>query len=239
MLLRPEDPDILIMATESPSPPSPELYPQTIPSHSSDDNNIDDVWGSSPSSPALTPSAHPSDIHRLQQEHSTAGYRDGITNAKAASAQKGFDEGFGLGAVIGSRCGLVLGLLEGVVNSLPAGAEGREEGEGMLVEARKELDVVSIFGREYWDGEGVWRYEVQGDGGEGEVLFANVAEAHPLVKKWEGRVKELVERWGIDVKVLEEEEEERDGDGQADVGGREVKRDVKDVGARGKEVLEW
>jgi hypothetical protein len=235
MLLRPEDPDILIMATESPSPPSPDLYPQTLPSQPSDDNNIDDVWGSSPSSPSLTPSTHPSDINRLQQEHSTAGYRDGITNAKAASAQKGFDEGFGLGAVIGSRCGLVLGLLEGVVNALPAEAERRKEVEGMLAEARKELDVVSVFGREYWDGEGVWKYEVKDDGGEGEVLFSDIAGAHPLVRKWEGRLREVVERWGIDVKVLEEE----DGDGEVDGGKREVKRDVTAVGASGKEVLEW
>ncbi|RKU48521.1 Essential protein Yae1, N terminal [Coniochaeta pulveracea] len=237
MLLRPEDPDLLIMASESPSPPSPELYPQTIPSQPSDDNNLDDVWGSSPSSPSLTPSTHPSDIHRLQQEHSTAGYRDGITNAKAASAQKGFDEGFGLGAVIGSRCGLVLGLLEGVVNALSAETEGRKEVEGLLVEARKELDVVSVFGREYWDGEGVWKYEVKGDGGEGEVLFADVAGAHPLVRKWAERVREVVERYGIDVKVLEEDDVKRDG--QADEGGREVRRDAKAVGARGKEVLEW
>src|SRR6187431_1331366 len=86
---------------------------------------LDDVWGDELASEdherVLTPygaHAHPSDMHRLQREHSTAGYREGITVAKAQSIQEGFDEGFGLGATVGARAGQLLGLLEGVANAL-------------------------------------------------------------------------------------------------------------------------
>ncbi|OIW26030.1 hypothetical protein CONLIGDRAFT_647749 [Coniochaeta ligniaria NRRL 30616] len=209
MLLRStSDPDIF--NSMAGGPPSRSPSPHEPPSHTND--ALDDVWGdSAPSSPSLlpsfqTPSSHPSDIPRLQQEHATAGYRDGITAAKAASAQAGFDEGFGLGAVIGARAGRVLGVIEGLAGAVPA-----DEGlKGLLEEARRELGVVSIFGPEYWDREGVWRYEVAaGDGegkGEEEIVFADVAGAHPLVRKWEGVLAEEARRWGVDLEVLSGEE---------------------------------
>lgn len=238
MLLRPEDPDILIMATGISRSPSPDLYPQHSPPHQNDD--LDDVWGSAPSSPSLphtdndrllsSQQHHPSDIPRLQQEHSTAGYRDGITVAKAESAQKGFDEGFGLGAVIGSKVGLLLGLLEGLAASLPEDTDLR----ALLDDARRELDVISVFGRDYWDEEGVWKYDVPERDGD-DVLFKDVADAHPLIGKWQGIVKGLHERWNVDLGVIGEEEEVGTGmEGK----GRVVKREDKG-GTTSKEVLEW
>jgi hypothetical protein len=239
MLLRTtSDPDIFNSMTgsisRSPSPHAPTSH---------DNDALDDVWGdSAPSSPTLlpnhhTPSQHPSDIPRLQQEHATAGYRDGITSAKAASAQAGFDEGFGLGAVIGARAGRVLGVIEGLSGAVPS-----DEGLKKLVEdAKKELGVVSIFAPEYWDSEGVWRYEVTHGGEEGkddeELVFADVAGAHPLVRKWEGVLSEEAKRWGIDLEVLSGEEGVvRAGDevaGQSREDGRTV------ASVKEKKALDW
>lgn len=144
---------------------------------------------------------HPSDVHRLQQEHTTAGYRDGVTVAKASSVQAGFDEGFGLGATIGLKAGRLLGLLEGVAGALrSAGAEGYEGAAARLTGARAELDVRSVFGESYWNMDGTWKYDVGEGQGEEEgesVLFSHVAEAHPLVRKWTAVVDEEVARWGL------------------------------------------
>ena len=237
------------MATPSRSPSPP---PRT---HHND--ALDDVWGSddsppSPSAPPLPGSSsrhhdqnhHPSDIGRLRQEHATAGYRDGVTAAKAASAQAGFDEGFGLGAVVGTRAGRVLGVLEGLAMAVAVdGSEGDGEYlQGLLEEARRELGVVSVFGAEYWDGEGVWRYEVsRGEGKdgdvEGEIVFADVAGAHPLVRKWEGVLEGEARRWGVDLEVLSGEE------GVVRVGDEvvgEKREDGKSVASvKEKKALDW
>lgn len=240
MLLRSTpDPDIFTsMAGSASRSPSPHAPPT-----SHDNDALDDVWGGDsppPSSPSRhTSHHHPSDIPRLQQEHATAGYRDGITAAKAASAQAGFDEGFGLGAVIGARAGRVLGVIEGLAGAVPSD----ERLERLLVEARRELGVVSVFGPEYWDGEGVWRYEVSARGGEGkeeeeeELVFADVAGAHPLVKKWEGLLVEEAKRWGVDLEVLSGEEgvvrAGDDGAGQSREEGRTV------ASVKEKKALDW
>lgn len=242
MLLRPtSDPDIFVSMAISPSR-SPS--PQHNTAHH-DNDALDDVWGggdSAPSSPSLLPRAssshqHPSDIPRLQQEHATAGYRDGITAAKAASAQAGFDEGFGLGAVIGARAGRVLGVLEGLSGAVP----GDEGLKGLVEDARRELGVVEVFGREYWDGEGVWRYEVLSPGGEGkgeeEIVFSDVAGAHPLVRKWEAILAEESRRWGVDLEVLRGEEGVVRADDEVVGQSRE---DGKSVGSvKEKKALDW
>ena len=265
----------------------------------------DDVWADSPSQNPSTPTttaghliphhhqthnpapSHPSDIPRLRQEHVTAGYRDGVTAAKASSAQAGFDEGFGLGAAIGSRAGLLLGLLEGIVAALvgaspattgPGSAEstaqggrdgetegragGRGDGGGggnapsadpstdardFLERARRELSIQSIFGDDYWEPDGTWKYEVGEGGGRatrlesssdaGDIVFADIAAAHPLLRRWEVLVQEQADRWGIDQSILAREE---------DVGG--VVRDRPETAptrgearavARSREALQW
>lgn len=182
---------------------------------------LDDVFGSdgSEDSPVFDddggePAAqhHPSDMHRLQQEHTTAGYRDGVTVAKAGSVQAGFDEGFGLGATIGLKVGRLLGLLEGIASAL---ASDRSSGSGsgsapetavaaaLLADARAELGVRSVFSEAYWNADGTWKYDVAPisfGGGEGEeetVLFSHVADAHPLVKKWTAVVDDQMRAWGL------------------------------------------
>lgn len=162
---------------------------------------------------AANPAAqnHPSDIHRLRQEHTTAGYREGITVAKGTSIQAGFDEGFGLGATIGLKVGYLLGVLEGVAAALsrdPSLAAAHAEAVKLLTEARGELGVQAVFSPEYWDSDGTWKYEVgarQGgqanDNGDEEVVFSHVADAHPLVRKWTAAVEAQMRRWGLEAQV--------------------------------------
>ncbi|KAG5999876.1 hypothetical protein E4U21_006167, partial [Claviceps maximensis] len=88
-------------------------HPQSSLGQLPPSNQLDDVFGSAPASPDQTDvrdHSHPSDIPRLQTEHATAGYREGITAAKESSIQPGFDEGFSLGAALGSHAGRLLGL---------------------------------------------------------------------------------------------------------------------------------
>lgn len=253
-----------MLLRQSPPTPDPDLYltmsattntqpegpPTTTTPHDNNENETDSIWGSPspPASPSLHPTPsqpqpHPSDIPRLQQSHTTAGYRDGITLAKASSVQPGFDEGFSLGATIGARAGELLGVLEGVVSALltnPSSSDPEETQRltELLEQARKELSVQVVFGREYWEEDGTWKYEVP-DGGEG-VVFGDVAGAHPMVGKWEGVVRVEGGRWGVDWDVLRGEGDEArrvvEGEGEegvvvAGVGG-------KGTGG-GKGVLEW
>lgn len=199
----------------------PDLQPQeaTLPLT----DPLDDVFGlddthSSPvfgerddndsSSEDTSPQHHPSDMHRLRQEHTTAGYRDGVTVAKASSIQAGFDEGFVLGATIGLKVGRLLGFLEGIAAATGGGAQhsAPEAGEASqrLSDARAELDVRSVFSEAYWHADGTWKYEVQGregregrEGGDGALLFSHVAEAHPLVRKWTAVVEAQIREWGL------------------------------------------
>lgn len=159
---------------------------------------------------SATAQHHPSDMYRLQQEHTTAGYRDGITVAKASSVQAGFDEGFGLGATIGLKVGRLLGVLEGIVGALraddssAAASAEAEETSKLLSEARTELHVRSVFSEAYWHADGTWKYDVEPEGSNGEgqedeavLLFSHVAEAHPLVKKWTATTEREMRKWGL------------------------------------------
>jgi essential protein Yae1 len=199
---------------------SPDIHHSTVAGEAGE--TFDDVWGSEPSSPTLPAgpgndgghgtsrtAAHPSDMARLQAEHSTAGYREGLTDAKAHSIQAGFDEGFGLGAAIGAKAGQILGVLEGIANALSGAAAGegldevaRDEAAKTLGNAKKELDIGRVFGPEYWNSDGTWKYDVAAEDDDGDVLFAHVADAHPLIAKWSAVADEQVARWAIDRAVF-------------------------------------
>ena len=62
--------------------------------------------------------------------------------------------------------------------------------EKMMVNARTELCVEKVFGREVWGEDGVWKYDVEGEDG-----FEAVAKGHPVVKEWMLRVEEERRRW--------------------------------------------
>jgi hypothetical protein len=206
------------------------------PVHANDD--FDDVFGSAPGSPTLPYNDHEdgyilegtqkkqgnvewSDIPRLKEKHETEGYRDGVTKGKAESVQKGFDEGYGLGATLGLRAGKLLGVLEGIYSAIltatndPANKENEEwetqrERVGRLFEeAKDELKTQSMFGKEWWGEDGIWKFEVPGEKEGREVTFPDVASAHPLVVKWEKVVEEEVDRWGLDLGLMEHETGEK------------------------------
>ncbi|KAM0417272.1 hypothetical protein ACHAPT_012713 [Fusarium lateritium] len=168
---------------------------------------LDDVFGSGPSSPTAEhhhdeSTSHPSDIHRLQTEHTTAGYREGITVSKETSLQEGFDEGFSLGATVGLKAGQLLGILEGI-----AEAAHTPETTSLLSQAREDLSVKGIFKADYWAEDGNWKFEVKAEGDE--AVFADVADAHPLIRKWTAVVDEQVALWRIDRGILDDETGER------------------------------
>ncbi|TFA99090.1 Uncharacterized protein CCMA1212_009243 [Trichoderma ghanense] len=170
---------------------------------------------------------HPSDMRRLETEHTTAGYREGISAAKERTIQAGFDEGFSLGAAIGLAAGQLLGILEGIEDALKTTPRDRvgDENEGsktaakLLAEAREELSVPKIFSSDYWASDGNWSYDVNPEANEDdEVLFADVAKAHPLIRKWTAIVDERVKFWKIDRSVLDGDHGENgdDGDGRVE-----------------------
>ena len=100
----------------------------------------------------------------------------------------------------------MIGLLEGLYYAYAAKTGGNDEKERvgkLLRQARAELAVERVFGAEWW-GEGGWRYEVVGhEDGEGEVTWMEVMGQHPVVRGWERRVGEEVERRGVRRGVFE------------------------------------
>ena len=141
-----------------------------------------------------------SEIPALERIHRTNGYRDGIAESKEKFVQEGFDEGYSLGAVLGLRVGYILGGLEGIVRAL--GTEGQTEATELLANARKELDLREIFGRDFFDEEGIWKYDVPG--AEGDVTFQDVAEAHPILQRWEKKMLDTAKQWSIDLGLADE-----------------------------------
>lgn len=231
-------------------------------------DDLDSIFGSEPSSPILSPTdtsltsppshtplplttsrprtSEISDIPRLREKHETEGYRDGVTIGKATHIQSGFDEGYTLGAVLGLRIGKILGLLEGI-----AGAVGDEDTRKRWEDAKGELSAEKVFGKEFWDEEGIWKWSVpgerEGEGEGGEVVFEDVVGAHPLVGKWEGIVEGEVKRWGVDMSVWEGEDGVDLGEEVGKKRGAKPTGDVKEevVPAAGKilgvqrEKLSW
>lgn len=146
---------------------------------------------------------HPSDMHRLETEHTTAGYREGLTAAKESSVQTGFDEGYSLGATIGIAAGQLIGILEAITEAL-VGTERSDDPAAVLADARTDLTIARIFSPEYWTRHGIWAFPVEGEGGK-DVLFTDVAGAHPLIRKWTAVVDQHVARWNIDRSVFDHE----------------------------------
>ncbi|GIZ37957.1 hypothetical protein CKM354_000138500 [Cercospora kikuchii] len=161
---------------------------------------------------------HHSDIPRLRSIHITNGYRDGIAVSKESHIQAGFDEGFSLGGEIGQKAGYVLGVLEGIVRGLKNMKENaeqrggkeeitdlRDEVERIFSEAKDELRVEKLLGQEYFGGDGIWLYDVEGEEGD-DVTFEVVAAGHPVLKRWMAKMKEVCDRAGLQLEGHEEEE---------------------------------
>ncbi|KAI1497922.1 hypothetical protein F5X99DRAFT_395351 [Biscogniauxia marginata] len=140
------------------------------------------------------------DSRRLQTQHTTEGYREGITVGKAESIQAGFDEAFGLGANIGLKAGQILGLLEG----LAAARHGRDtdnhsaHADQLLLDGRNELKTEVLFDEEYWEPNGNWKYHVRSPKGDDQIVFEHIASEHPVILKWTCIVDQEFRRWDLD-----------------------------------------
>jgi hypothetical protein len=237
MLLRntsPQERDPDFYVTMSSHTPATDYHDEARYHRQTENNNLSDIWEDAE---ILATMNHPynqhwpqpqpqqtvSDIPRLSQVHSTAGYRDGIALARSRTAQQGFDEGYALGATIGHRAGQFLGVLENLAAAVglhslslysshqpsrQGQGQGREEArriDRLLAEARRELGVDSVFASEFWAEDGNWRYELStGATAEGPV-FADVADAHPLLRKWRAIVRAEAARYGVDLEILKDE----------------------------------
>ncbi|KAI1473702.1 hypothetical protein F4774DRAFT_30032 [Daldinia eschscholtzii] len=147
------------------------------------------------------------DTRRLQTQHTTEGYRDGITVGKAESIQAGFDEGFDLGAEIGLKAGQLLGILEGMAAALRENSVENSFGISahmgkLLSDASKELCTDVIFAEEYWSPDGNWKYPVRGNGDDGSSgydgdITQDIAKQHPVLLKWDKLINQEARKWKL------------------------------------------
>lgn len=120
--------------------------------------------------------------------------------------------------MLGLKVGYVLGVLEGLYAAFGDGAadgDGSTQGEpdwkaerrmkmrAILAEARRELTVEKVFGKEWWGPDGIWTFDVEPDV---EITFEQVAEMHPLLQVWTRRAREEMESLGIRQGMYEGEE---------------------------------
>lgn len=190
-----------------PSPPFPAR-----------NNPLDDIYGSTPSSPTFSPhelsnpnSSHErdheilSDLPSRQRALDTDAYREGLSNSKGQFVQEGFDEGYSLGANLGQRVGYILGVVQGFVTALKGYDELRwQEAKQLWQSAQKELAIQELLGQKWVDEEGIWKWEVRGE--EEEVTFREVADQHPVVKSWSDKVRRMAQKWGVNLDALESHE---------------------------------
>lgn len=197
--------------------PSRESSPLTLSPHP-----LSDIFTDShpPASELHSPlSSDISEIPSLRALHNTAGYRSGISASKSSSLQAGFDEGYSLGVAFGLRAGYILGVLEGLccalneeVTTIHDSDEAKRRAaqkrtnersmHGLLAHAKQELYIESVFAKEWWGEDGIWKFKVEGNGAgvgmaSADVTFEQVAEQHPLFQKWMSRVREEMRRLGI------------------------------------------
>ena len=214
------------------------------------ENTLDDVFGSSAPGAGASlgvlsgPEPQPSDLPRLQREHSTAGYRDGIAAGKAQSIQAGFDEGYSLGAEIGKTVGFLLGFLEAIAEALG----GRDDPDAVEIarlaqSAKNELSCESIFSPDYWLPDGTWKYQVipREKSAEQQIVFADVAASHPLALKWTAVVIRLKEEWGVDdaMFTLNGASEAAPGDGTEGMQGSSRQGERRKNAVVTRQALDW
>lgn len=72
--------------------------------------------------------------------------------------------------------------------------------------AREALKVEAVFGADYWFPDGTWKFDVvrgASDATEPEdIVFEDVANAHPLIREWTAVAEEEARRWGVNMDVL-------------------------------------
>jgi hypothetical protein len=176
---------------------------------------LDDIYGSAPASPtfhdtdplslgAYEPRSHEilSDLPSRQRALDTDAYREGLANSKGQYVQEGFDEGYSLGANLGMRIGYTLGILQGFVAAWKGHDENLyRETKQSYDAAQKELAIEVLLGQDWVNEEGIWKWDVHGE--DEDPTFREVAEQHPVVRKWTQQVEDMASRWGVDLKAVE------------------------------------
>lgn len=186
----------------SPAASGATAPPRTLPP--AQNTGFDDVFGTSPPlAPDLSaagctspqPPTELSDLPIVRRQHVTAGYRDGVSAAKSAYVQHGFDAGFPVGAQLGIRVGVVLGVLEGLVHCMPATeTKGLETGthkdsttiQSLLDRARGELAIQAAFGSVLDDNDS------KAHGGDPIVRLEQAGEE--VIARWEATITKLLDR---------------------------------------------
>jgi len=179
------------------------------------ENALDDIYGSAPASPTFhdadslslgayheRPHEILSDLPSRQRALDTDAYREGLASSKGQYVQEGFDEGYSLGANLGMRVGYILGILQGFVAAWKGHDEKvYDEVKQSFEAAPKELAIEVLLGQEWINEEGIWKWDVRGE--DEDPTFREVAEQHPVVRKWTQQVEDMASRWGVDLKAVE------------------------------------
>ncbi|KAL9082503.1 MAG: hypothetical protein Q9159_006361 [Coniocarpon cinnabarinum] len=150
----------------------------------------------------------PSELPSLRRQHTTLGYRAGLSDGKddPQRAQEGFDTGFPIGAEVGIRVGFVIGSLRELMkrdHGHRAGS-GTSEGdvESLLKQAEEELKLEKLvtvpeFEAEEDDEDGGTE-EAEGARDDKDATEDNARKGHGDVKK-EDKRKERKEVIRMDV----------------------------------------
>ncbi|CAX40628.1 uncharacterized protein yjr067c homologue, putative [Candida dubliniensis CD36] len=139
-----------------------------VPTTKSTTGNVedDDIWSDDDSKLILE-----NDIIR---SHYKKGYVDGITQSKESSLQQGFDDGYPEGAKLGIQVGKILANL---INQ----CETKDEQLTRFNEAKKELNIVNVLKKSYFD-EDLNLKKSNNPTGTNESY-------HELINKWENEMK--------------------------------------------------
>ncbi|RPA71439.1 hypothetical protein BJ508DRAFT_92026 [Ascobolus immersus RN42] len=189
------------------APSTPLVQPaDEMPMHNMEEDTMsemsDDVWGDDDGT-------EPSEVQGLKRQHTTEGYRDGVTVGKEESVQKGFDEGYNIGALFGLRVGWLGGVVDGLVKC----AELSEDKDVLLDKVQlvkkkflEETALEKLFSKDYFDDKAVWAYEVETtnshSGDEEEAYtFDEVVASHPIIKKWTGTVTSLANEFSLELEL--------------------------------------
>jgi len=173
---------------------TPDVYTSTL--------DVNDLVGPAENSPAYMDMSL--DTRRLQAQHNTIGYREGITAGKSTTIQEGFDRGYALGANLGIKAGQVVGLLEAISAALAKGGSADEVTRvaGLLSRAAEDLTPENLFTSDFWASDGTWTYPVMAPQNGGGITYQDVAGQHPLIAKWSYIANMEAKNQSIDQSIL-------------------------------------
>jgi flagellar biosynthesis/type III secretory pathway protein FliH len=133
---------------------------------SNDDDDDDEFYGVKPDVPEN------SDIAALRRIHAKQGYLAGLSSQKEESLQKGFDEGYPVGADLGIQVGKILGCLQ--ILSVHSNLEVSNKAKDLLKSAQNELGIKKVLNKRYFDDD------------------MNI-ETHPLIIHWNEETQSLIQ----------------------------------------------